>query len=58
MNKCSNCGQSRTTSPCCNCSRNMCPSCMYCEIHDCPNILVEIERDMNRFKEKIKLIDT
>jgi hypothetical protein len=27
-------------------------------MHDCPNTQTEIERDMNRFKEKLQLINT
>lgn len=58
MDKCWNCRRECNTQNCPGCSRKVCKVCSYSELHDCPNIVEEIERDMNKFKEKLQLIDT
>ena len=58
MDKCDNCKRKCTLKKCNECPLKLCILCSYCEMHDCPNTNYEIERDMNRFKEKIQTINT
>ena len=58
MKRCSNCRRECSPEKCLNCYREVCKTCSYSELHECPNITYEIEQDMNKFKEKIHLINT
>ena len=58
MDRCTNCKRKANLKPCCQCSVKVCSICSYCEMHDCPRVVEEINEDMNRFKEKIHTLNT
>ena len=56
--KCKNCGRQCVPRACKYCYKDNCILCEELELHDCPHTQQEIEKDMDRLKDKTTLIDT